>query len=134
MAEIFKTVVVLSIFGFVLTALLLIIKPMTAKKLPASWQYYMWVLVMLSMLIPVYKIIPSKEIYKIPVVPSVTTESPAPSDISENVEVSPTEEAVKESTGAPLRKSRVPLYTIAAFIWLSGFLVYLSTTTDECER
>ena len=129
MAEIFKTVVVLSIFGFVLTALLLIIKPMTAKKLPASWQYYMWVLVMLSMLIPVYKIIPSREIYKIPVVPSVTTESPATPNVSETENTAPAKDTVNENTGAPVRKSRVPLYTIAAFIWLSGFLVYLSIVT-----
>ena len=130
MAEIFKTVVVLSIFGFVLTALLLIIKPMTSKKLPASWQYYIWVLVMLSMLIPVYKIIPSKEIYKIPVVPSVTTESPALPNLNETENTAQTEDAVNENAGAPLRKSRVPLYTIAAFIWLSGFLVYLSIVTS----
>ena len=129
MAELFKTTLVLSIFGFVMTALLLILKPVTSKKLPASWQYYMWVLVMLSMLIPVYKIIPSREIYKIPVVPSVTTESPAPSDISENFEVSPAEDAVNENTGAPVRKSRAGLYTIAAFIWLSGMAIYLFTVT-----
>ena len=129
MAEIFKTVVVLSIFGFVLTALLLIIKPMTSKKLPASWQYYIWVLVMLSMLIPVYKIIPSKEIYKIPVVPSVATESPALPNLNETEKTAQTEDAVNENAGAPLRKSRVPLYTIAAFIRLSGFLFYLSIVT-----
>ncbi|MBQ2941357.1 MAG: hypothetical protein IJD97_03875 [Clostridia bacterium] len=125
MAELFKTTLVLSIFGFVMTALLLIIKPVTVKKLPASWQYYMWVLVMLSMLIPVYKIIPSREIYKIPVVPSVTTESPATPNVSETENTAPTKDAGNENTGAPVRKSRAGLYTVAAFIWLSGASVYL---------
>ncbi|MDO5477648.1 MAG: M56 family metallopeptidase [Clostridia bacterium] len=129
MAELFKTTLVLSIFGFVMTALLLIIKPVTAKKLPASWQYYMWVMVMLSMLIPVYKIIPSREIYKIPVVPSVTTESPATPNVSETENTAPTEDAVNENTGAPVRKSRAGLYTVAAFIWLSGMAIYLFTVT-----
>lgn len=125
MAELFKTTLVLSIFGFVMTALLLILKPVTAKKLPASWQYYMWVLVMLSMLIPIYKIIPSREIYKIPVVPSVTTESPATPNVSETENTAPAKDAINENTGAPVRKSRAGLYTVAAFIWLSGMAIYL---------
>ena len=44
MYEIFKNILTLSTIGFVITALLLCLKPVTSKKFPAKWQYYTWVL------------------------------------------------------------------------------------------
>ena len=69
MLEIFKTVLILSLFGFGITAILLCLKPITAKKFPAAWQYYVWIAVLLSMILPVYKLIPQKEVEKLPIVP-----------------------------------------------------------------
>lgn len=65
MYELFKTVLILSLFGFGITAVLLCLKPITAKKFPAKWQYYVWIAVLLSMIIPAYKLIPKKEAKKI---------------------------------------------------------------------
>ena len=61
MYDVFKTVLVLSLFGFGITAFLLILKPITAKKLPARWQYCVWIVVFISMVLPAYKLIPKKE-------------------------------------------------------------------------
>ena len=69
MFELFKTVLILSLFGFGITALLLCLKPITAKKFPAKWQYYVWIAVLLSMIIPTYKLIPPKEAQKLPLLP-----------------------------------------------------------------
>ena len=68
MVELFKTVLMLSALGFGLTALLLCLKPITSKKFPAKWQYYVWIVVLFSMIIPTYKFIPTKEARKLPFV------------------------------------------------------------------
>lgn len=69
MYDIFKTVLILSLFGFGITALLLLLKPITAKKLPARWQYCVWVALLISMVLPAYKLIPKKEAQKLSIVP-----------------------------------------------------------------
>ena len=66
--DVFKTVLILSLFGFGITALLLLLKPVTAKKLPARGQYCVWVAVLLSMVLPAYKLISKKEAQKLSIV------------------------------------------------------------------
>ena len=73
MYDIFKTVLILSLFGFGITALLLLLKPITAKKLPARWQYCVWIIVLISMVLPTYKLIPKKEAQKLSIVPQNQT-------------------------------------------------------------
>ena len=43
MYELFKTLFILSLFGSCLTVLLFILKPITAKRLSAKWQYAAWI-------------------------------------------------------------------------------------------
>lgn len=65
MSELFETVLILSLFGFGITAILLCLKPITTKKFSAKWQYYVWIAVLLTMIIPTYKLIPEQEVQKI---------------------------------------------------------------------
>ena len=60
-----QTVLILSLFGFGITPILLCLKPITTKKFPARWQYYVWIAVLLTMIIPTYKLIPEQEVHKI---------------------------------------------------------------------
>ena len=73
MYDVFKTVLILSLFGFGITALLLLFKPITAKRLPARWQYCVWVAVLISMVLPAYKLIPKIEAQKLSIVPQNQT-------------------------------------------------------------
>ncbi len=129
MTEIFETVLTLSLFGFGITALLLIIKPVTAKKFPAKWQYYVWVAVLVSMTVPIYKFIPKEEAQKLSFV--AKTEAVQHTDISQP-ESAPAEtaETPLESTAAPavrenIQKRLLDMMDIFSYIWLLGMCVYI---------
>ena len=64
MYEILETVLLQSILGFIITAILLVLKPFTSRKFPAKWQYLVWVTVLVTMIVPVYKLIPEKQVEK----------------------------------------------------------------------
>lgn len=97
MLEFFKTVFVLSISSLALTLFLLFLKPVTSKSFSAHWQYYTWVAVLLSMIIPVYKLIPAIKVQKL-------------------LAVSPKYEFYKHVFFAP---------HLAACIWEVGLCIYL---------
>lgn len=50
--EFFKTALVLSAFGSCLIVPLLLIKPVTVKKMSAKWQYCVWIAVLAAMVFP----------------------------------------------------------------------------------
>lgn len=105
MSEAFKTVLILSILGTLLMIPLLAIKPITSKKFPALWQYLIWISVMLVMLLPIYKLVPTKTTevkvdvqtesptHVIPVVPYETTPT-QPTEVSQISEPSDKAEMV----------------------------------------
>ncbi len=128
MAELFKTVLILSTFGFGITALLLCLKPITAKKFPAKWQYYVWLAVLFSMIIPAYKLIPPKEAKKLPLLPQkeVVQEEKVPETVPspEPVIIEETPVAYREVNIAPHKS--VNLMDLASYIWLFGVCIYLS--------
>lgn len=53
MFQIFKSVLLLSCVGAALTSVLLLAKPLTSKHFSSSWQYYIWLIVLVSMILPV---------------------------------------------------------------------------------
>ncbi len=128
MNELFEMVLILSLFGLALTVLLLCIKPFTIKKFPAKWQYVVWVLVMLSMIVPVYKFIPKQEAEKITYIVTNEYEQPKinPQTGTVYVEI-PAEEPIKETVSQmTLQKAEILI-----FIWLLGmgmFLLIASTS------
>lgn len=130
MSELFKTVLSLSLFGFVITAVLLCLKPFTAKRFPASWQYCVWIAVLVSMITPAYKLIDAKNAQKIAHTPKNTlvqtehTETPLVSEgMSEN----------QSKTDLPIEyweihitpKHHVSLMNLSAYIWFGGMCIYL---------
>lgn len=127
MSELFKTVLTLSLFGFGITAVLLCLKPITAKRLPARWQYGVWIVVLLSMILPAYKLIPREEARKIPLIIQTETarqEAARPDE--------PAADATDEAL-APLGDQEVSitpgvqikLWDLAAYIWLFGMCLFL---------
>lgn len=127
MTEIFKTVLILSIFGFGITAILLCLKPLTAKKFPAIWQYYVWVAVLISMIIPVYKMIPQKEIQKIQSISQneiSQQEVMHYEDITPPIEVEAIPFEQREINITP--KVQIKLFDLLAYIWFLGVCIYLT--------
>lgn len=127
MYDIFKTVLILSLFGFGITALLLLLKPITAKKLPARWQYCVWVVVLLSMVLPAYKLIPKKEAQKLSIVPrnqAAQTETQPQEEVKPDTVIiyePPIEyREVKLSPTIQIR-----LFDLIAYIWSAGTVIFL---------
>ena len=127
MFELFKTVLILSIFGFGITALLLCLKPITAKKFPAKWQYYVWVAVLLSMIIPTYKLIPTREVQKIPLIPqNEIIEQEAPQELGESPQTVILDETPIEYREVNITQNyRIKLLDLFAYIWFVGMCIYL---------
>ncbi len=129
MYDIFKTVLVLSLFGFGITAVLLVLKPITAKKLPAKWQYCVWVAVLISMALPSYKLIPKKEAQRLSEIPknqTVQTETQPQEDTNPDTVVTyDTPIEYREVNLSP--KIQIRLFDLIAYIWSAGALIFLLT-------
>lgn len=128
MRELFETVLILSAIGFALTAILLCLKPITAKKFSAKWQYYIWIAVLLTMVIPTYKLIPKQQVQQIrrfapieaPRIFRVPYESPRELLPPPNVPVT-TEPAVSVSYVA-----KTDVLEVLATIWIVGVIIFLT--------
>lgn len=127
MYEIFKTVLILSLFGSCITIILLLLKPLTAKKLPARWQYCIWIVAILAMIMPAYKLIPQKEAQKLSIVPQTRTSQ---------TETQPQEESSPDTVityDPPIEyrevklspQIRIRLTDLLAYIWLSGTCIFM---------
>jgi len=127
MFELFKTVLILSFLGFGLTALLLCLKPITSKKFPAIWQYYVWVAVLLSMIIPTYKLIPAREVQRIPLIPQNTViEQEAPLNLEEAPRMVVLDEKPIEYREINITpKLSIKLLDLFAYVWFAGMCIYL---------
>lgn len=128
MYNIFKTVLILSLFGFGITALLLLLKPITAKKLPARWQYCVWVAVLISMVLPAYKLIPKKEAQRLAEIPknqTVQTQQPQTQEKNtpDTVVTFDTPIEYREVNLSP--KIQIRLFDLIAYIWSAGALIFL---------
>ena len=127
MYDVFKTVLILSLFGFGITALLLLLKPITAKRLPARWQYCVWVALLISMVLPAYKLIPKKEAQKLSIVPQnqtvQTTVQPHEETHPDTVVTYDTPIEYREVNISP--KISIRLFDLIAYIWGAGVLIFL---------
>lgn len=62
MNELLQTVITLSFSGVVITLILLCLKPLLTRWLPARWQYYIWFCSLFFTVLPIYKLIPAKSV------------------------------------------------------------------------
>ena len=133
MFEIFKTVLILSLFGFMITILLLCLKPISAKKFPATWQYYMWIVVMLSMILPVYKLIPQSKAQKLPILPQTEVvqqeENETVEEVPETVIIEETPMEYREVNITP--DYRIKIFDLIAYIWFFGVIIFLAVVISS---
>ncbi|MDR1002898.1 MAG: hypothetical protein LBL82_06500 [Oscillospiraceae bacterium] len=57
MAEIIRTIIVMSVSGSIIALLLFAIKPLIKNRLPKSAQYYLWLIVVTALLLPVSRFV-----------------------------------------------------------------------------
>lgn len=127
MWEILKTVLYLSIIGAGASAVLILIKPFTVKRLPVRWQYYIWLLVAVCMLVPFWKLIPQHRAQQL-------TRQFTPAVQTQQVQIHPAEpanmnlapEAAPYSATAELTENGMRIYDCIAYIWLAGAGVFLT--------
>lgn len=118
--EFFKTALVLSAFGSCLIVPLLLIKPVTVKKLSAKWQYCVWIAVLAAMVFPAYKLVPARQAQKIAVAAQKGDTVPT-GNIGGAVYNAPAE------YGDLTLPNGINLFRTAAYIWIFGVCVFLLT-------
>lgn len=127
MSEIFETVLILSLLGFGITVILLCLKPITTKKFPAKWQYYVWIAVLVTMIIPTYKLIPEQEVQKIQHM--TRTETPVIgveiAEIPKQIPVSPEMPSFAEREINVIQDVKIKVLDLLSIIWLCGTAVSL---------
>ena len=127
MSRIFETVLILSMFGFCITAILLCLKPITTKKFPAKWQYYVWIAVLLTMIIPTYKLIPEQEVQRIQYM--TQTETPATetevNEVLEQIPDVPEAPPITEREISVTQDVKIKVLDLLAIIWISGTGIFL---------
>lgn len=130
MYEIFKTVVVMSICGAVMTFILLWLKPLTAKRLPAKWQYYICVAGLLVFILPLYRLIPTGSIQEMKEQEQVAQQSVDTVETTEEpviIEQTPFEYREIEIG----RAHSVRITELVMYVWLAGAAVFLLVVTSS---
>ena len=127
MSELFETVLILSLFGFGVTSVLLCLKPITTKKFPAKWQYYVWIAVLLTMIIPTYKLIPEREVQRIQYMTQI--ETPATeieiNEVPEQTPESPVAPPITEREITVTQDVKIKVLDLLAIIWICGTGIFL---------
>ena len=127
MNALFKTVLILSVLGSGVTLFLLFFKPITVKKFPAKWQYYVWIVALLTMLIPTYNLVPDDGVQKIRHITNIV----APQNDSKTFDVNILPSETSDTLPVTERKINLPqnvkikLFDLAAVIWIFGVSVFL---------
>ncbi len=122
MKEIFKTILILSIFGSGITAFLLAVKPFTAKHFSAKWQYFIWLFAAACMIVPLWKVVPSAPAREIVAHLPTANEQAEPTGDTPMPAPQPTEQL----PDAVLKtQKRFDLYTVSAYVWFAGAGIFV---------
>lgn len=131
MNELFKTVLSLSLAGSAPILLLLLIKPLLRGRVGKRWQYYIWLVVILRLLLPFgAKGSPMDTLFqqsgRLPVVQTAPSPSQTPAPQPQGPAVSGTGGA---QTAAPfpavLRRAGTALRPVTQYLWLVWLMVAL---------
>lgn len=134
MAHIFTVFLLTSVTGSLLALILTLLRPLTRRTFSGAWHYYMWLVVILVMLLPIKLTLPEKpstitpvsqhaiisdnieEISEVPVI----TETQPPQITQEKDTQSQKETAILNATNIFVKNS-----LLLSFVWLAGALTAL---------
>lgn len=125
---IFKTVLYLSLIGAGATALLTLLKPFTVKRLPSRWQYYIWLLVTVCMLVPFWRFIPQRQAQRFTerFVPPTQTQTILTEPQREQPDIDVEPQSVPYSETVNLTENGLNIYDLIAYVWLAGTGIFLT--------
>ena len=129
MHHLFQTVLLLSLLGSGLGLILLCLKPLLVRWVPPRWQTWLWVIALLAMVMPIYKLVPAPppDLY-VPTIqtqaePGSPTTAPPPNQTETPQTLSPTPQTTV--TEPPTQRLNL---THLSYLWLAGagaFLAFL---------
>lgn len=119
--------------------LLLLFRPLTQKHFGAEWQYYIWLVPLVILLLPVqinlHSVMPGTA-----AVESISDDLPvqaaAPDfgGISKNVQTAPVQITAQSPVAAPAYRPPQNAYTLVFLLWITGVLVFFLCTTISYAR
>ena len=134
MDYLFQTVLLLSLLGSGLILILLCLKPLLTRMVPPRWRTWIWSLVLLVMILPVYQWIPvSHPVSPLPTLPVQQVQT-SPSSEAPQEEASQTEDIEKIEPEASLPQSEPPkapqpqrlTLVHLGYLWLAGTVTFLA--------
>lgn len=138
MTDVFGTVIIMSCTGAAVTALLLMLKPVSVKYFSAEWQWRIWLVAVVCMLVPLWQLLPSKEVERreprrvaavqVAEKPSASADKmPAQNEQNEqNVPDGASPHEVVSRRGFRITVTRAFAYRLAAYLWLLGALMFFA--------
>lgn len=129
--DIFKAILVTSFIGTALTLVLALIKPITKRWFTSSWHYYMWLVVLVVMLLPIRISLPG-QIQSVPVLESnsqiaeetVSDVTNKPIQVIEqDLQLNSDKEGNTYSRLENLKMFAYDKFNVAAFIWFVSMMV-----------
>ncbi|MBR3995218.1 MAG: peptidoglycan DD-metalloendopeptidase family protein [Clostridia bacterium] len=129
--DIFKAILVTSFIGTALTLVLALIKPITKRWFTSSWHYYMWLVVLVVMLLPIRISLPG-QIQSVPVLESnsqiaeetVSNVTNEPIQVTkQDLQLNSDKESNTYSRLENLKMFAYDKFNIAAFIWFVSMMV-----------
>ena len=139
MTDVFGTVIIMSCTGAAVTALLLMLKPVSVKYFSAEWQWRIWLVAVVCMLVPLWQLLPSKEVERREPrrVAAVQTEEKSSAAADKRPDRSGKDERIDTpapNTASPRKASRrfhitvtrALVYRLAAYVWLLGAVVFFA--------
>lgn len=137
MYDLFQTVLLLSLLGGGLGLILLCLKPFLVRTVPPRWQTWIWAAVLLSMVLPVYKLVPAPApVPSMPLIlPQEEPESPTVTPQTEQEEtntqtISPTPQPMESEPPQPQRLTLAHL----GYLWLAGAGAFLALLLGSYGR
>ncbi|MBQ7986835.1 MAG: peptidoglycan DD-metalloendopeptidase family protein [Clostridia bacterium] len=127
---IFKAVLITSLIGTVSAVLFALIKPLTKKYFSASWHYYIWLIVLVTMVTPFRFIMPEKtfvaDIQEDAIIQQENyVENNPVLEFVKNEEVFPQVDNVTEGKIANIKGFAEDKISILSIIWLGGAMAFL---------
>ncbi len=129
LSEIFKALLITSLAGSCLAAVIALTKPLTKRIFGYSWHYYIWLAVLAVMILPVRFTLPQKA--EIPPVAAVqtaqTAETAQTTQITDNTEPAPLPTMKTSAFSSLARGFFNNRMDILAYLWLAGTVILLLT-------
>ena len=131
MAQIFTALLLTSGIGTALALILTLLKPITRKVFSGGWHYYMWVVVLLVMVLPIRLNLPEKPVTTPPISETVTITDNQAENIETPIIDTQSELITPEQPTQPEKVSTVQVIKdflsgkvlLFSFIWLIGVVL-----------